>query len=304
MNRRSLLRKLAAGAGCFWARAFAKRQEPQRDFTLHTESRLVLFDVSVRDHQRNFVAGLLKDNFSILEDGRPQQITIFDPEDLPVTVGLLVDQSRSMGPKRADVLRAATALIEESNPMDEVFVLNFNDRVTPGLLDGKIFSSDILELQAALYRGTPQGRTALYDAVAAGLNQLESGTQSRKTLVLISDGGDNASHNTRHYVAGRVEKSFATIYTVGIYDNDDPDRNPGILRELANITGGEAYFPASRSEMMPVCQRIAQEIRSRYTLGYRPESGEGKERLRRIKISVQAHGYEHLEARGRESYRL
>jgi VWFA-related protein len=307
MNRRSALQTIAAGAGCFLPNAFAEQPGFQlageNEFTIHSETRLVLLDVSVQDRQRTYVSGLSKDNFKLFEDGREQPITVFDREDLPVTAGLIVDESRSMAPKRPDVIRAATALIQESNPMDEVFVLHFNDRVTPGLLE-KPFSADINELQAALYRGTPQGRTALYDAVAAGLKMLEIGRQNRKTLVLISDGGDNASEHTRREVIEAVEKSFATIYTVGIYDMDDPDRNPGVLRELAHITGGEAYFPSSTPETVPVCQRIAKEIRARYTLGYRPAVNSGKEKLRHLRVEVQAPGHEHLEIRARQSYRL
>ncbi|MBV8846999.1 MAG: VWA domain-containing protein [Bryobacterales bacterium] len=285
-------------------RAFAARSDQQEEFTLRSETRLVLVDVSVQDGQRNYVTGLSKENFVLSEDGRPQTITIFDNEDLPVTVGILVDESRSMGPKRDDVLQAATELISESNPLDEVFVLNFNDIVTAGLPPDKLFSSDIMELQSALYRGFPQGRTALYDAVAAGLRQLKLGRQNRKTLVLISDGGDNASEHTRHDAVDLVENSFATIYTVGLYDADDPDSKPGILTHLAHISGGEAYFPENPPETIPICRRIAKEIRSRYTLGYRPEAGSGKERVRHLRIQVNAPGREHLRVRARESYRL
>src|SRR5207248_1383723 len=129
--------------------------------------------------------------------GHPQRITVFASEDLPVTVGILVDESHSMTPKRADVLIAAQTFIEESNPRDEIFVLNFNDTVTRGLSDNVLFSGDIRQLQSALYRGTPEGKTALNDAVVAGLNQLDLGKRDKKALILISDGGDNASRHKR-----------------------------------------------------------------------------------------------------------
>jgi VWFA-related protein len=263
----------------------------------------VLLDVSVQDREGGFVQGLSKENFRVMEDGRPQPITVFDRDDIPVTIGILVDESRSMAPKRADVLTAATTFIEESNPLDEVFVLNFNDRVTPGLPAGKLFSADIAELQSALFRGIPQGRTALYDAVVAGLKQLELGQRSKQALVVISDGGDNASAHNRRKTIDLVERSIATIYTIGLYDIDDPDRNPGILRELARMSGGEAFFPNSPPETDPVCRRIAEEIRTRYTVGYRPAMNQGSRSLRRISVQVSSAGHDHLTVRTRDSYR-
>ena len=310
MNRRSAIRTiLGMSAGNLLHSAFADNppQNPAinslhdpEEFTLHSEARLVLLDVSVQDRAGGFVQDLSKENFKISEDGRPQPITIFDHDDLPVTVGIIVDESRSMAPKRDDVLGAATTFIQESNPLDEAFVINFNDYVLPGLPPEKLFSGDIAELQAALYRGVPQGKTALYDGVVAGLKQLELGQREKKALVLISDGGDNASVHNRREIVGMVERSIATIYTIGLFDEGDPDRNPGILRDLAKITGGEAFFPASASETEPVCRRIAQEIRTRYTVGYRPEKG--TKSLRRVNVQVASPGHERMIVRARDRY--
>jgi Ca-activated chloride channel homolog len=303
MNRRSLLRNLAvAGAGSFFKpiATAAHREDPQ-DYILRSEVRLVLLDVSVKQRDGGLVSGLSKDNFRVFENGRLQPITVFDHDDLPVTLGILVDASRSMTPKRADVLAAAEALIIESNRNDEMFVLNFNDTVTAGLPASTPFSDDPAQLDDALARGIPEGRTALYDAVAAGLQQLEQGKRAKKTLVLISDGGDNASKHTRKQALDLVERSLATIFTIGLFNDEDADRDPGILKQLAHISGGEAYFPPSPREMLPVCHRIARDIRARYTLGYLPPAGHTHS-LRHIEIHVSAPGYDKLITRTRSTY--
>jgi Ca-activated chloride channel family protein len=305
MNRRSLLRILAgAGAGSFLERLAAAAggdKDDPHDFILRSEVRLVLLDVSVKDRDGALVSGLSKEHFHVFEDGRPQPITVFDHDDLPVTLGILVDESRSMTPKRSDVLTAAEAFIAESNRNDEIFVLNFNETVKPGLPAATPFSDDGLQLHDALYRGFPEGRTALNDAVVAGLQQLELGKRAKKTLVLISDGGDNASKHKRHETMQMVERSIATIYTIGLFDAEDADKDPGILKQLAEISGGEAYFPRSPKEMLPVCHRIARDIRARYTIGYLPPGG-AAHLLRRIQIHVSAPGYDKLITRTRSSY--
>ncbi len=213
------------------ALAFAEREQTPADYTKRIEARLVLLDVSVRDSAGRLVSGLNKDNFRVLENGQPQKISAFDNHDEPVTVGILIDESASMSPKRTHVLAAAQTLIEESNPRDEVFVLNFNDKVTFGLPAGMLFSDDPKRLRAALHRGRPQGKTALNDAVISGLERLEQSRQDKKTLILISDGGDNASTHRRQQMLDGVERSLATIYTVGLFDPEDSGpRSPALAR--------------------------------------------------------------------------
>ncbi len=305
MNRRSAVRNLAVvGAGSIFARSLMgiSQDEPE-NYTIRSEVRLVLLDVSVKDRGGGLVAGLSKDNFGVFENGQPQRITVFDHDDLPVTVGVLVDESRSMTPKRADVLTAAETFIEESNAHDEVFVLNFNDKVTPGLPGEMLFSDNLQQLRSALYRGVPQGKTALNDAVVAGLKQLELGRRDKKALVVISDGGDNASEHKRREVLDRVERSIATVYTIGLFEADNPDRDPGILRQLARISGGEVYFPEKPSDMVPVCRGIAKDIRTRYTVGYHPQERNGASSLRHISVRVSAPGHPRLITRTRSSYR-
>jgi Ca-activated chloride channel homolog len=314
MNRRQLTRALlAAGAGSFLRSSRLQAFEPAggledqgkdpEEFTLHSEVRLLVLDVSVKDRKGRFIPDLVKENFAVLEDGKPQQITVFAHDDVPVTVGILVDESFSMKPKRAEVLAAAEAFIRESNPHDEIFVLNFNDRVRRGLPKTMSFSSDLEQLRAALEHGVPEGKTALYDAVEAGLEQLKLGRHEKKALLLISDGGDNASIHTRREIVKMVEERPATIYTIGIYDEEDPDRTPGLLRQLSEISGGEAYFPASIAGMAAVCHRIAEDLKVRYTVGYAPQASEGSNALRHVRVRVSLPGHETATVLARSSYR-
>jgi Ca-activated chloride channel family protein len=307
MNRRSAMRTLiSAGAGSLFSPCLFAGPgdgDDQEDLIIRAETRLVLLDVSVKTPAGGFVSGLSKENFTVVENGRPQPIMTFDDGDMPVTVGILVDESRSMAPKRPAVLTAALTFIGESNPKDEIFVLNFNDKVTPGLLSPTLFSDDIQELRLALFRGVSEGRTVLNDAVVAGLDQLNLGMRDKKALVLISDGGDNASTHTRRETIDRVERSTATIYTIGLFDVDDADRDPGILRQLAGISGGEAYFPPTPADTIPACRRIARDIRARYTLGYVPSAGKSANNVRNIHVGASAPGHGKLIARTRSSYR-
>jgi VWFA-related protein len=275
-------------------------QTPQ-DFTIQTTSRLVLLDVSVKDPKGGFVSGLTKDDFKVYENGHLQEISQFANADIPVTVGIVVDESGSMRPKRPEVVTAAMAFISASNPKDEVFVINFNDRVNRGLPEGVLFSDDVAQLRAALRKDPPEGRTALYDAIITALQQLDEGRQDKKTLIVISDGGDNASTHKLKDTMDAVLKSAATIYTIGIFDEDDPDRNPGVLKNLAHVSGGDVFFPRTLEGLVPACRQIARDIRTRYTIGYVPSTTNGN-RQRNIRVAVSAPDRGHLVARTRTSY--
>lgn len=273
-----------------------------QDFTIRNDVRLVLLDVGVEKHDGTFLPGLTRQNFEVFENGQPQVVSVFDDRDAPVTLGLLVDESGSMTPRRSLVLTSAGFLINESNRADEVFVLNFNDTVKAGLPGDVLFSSNVRDLRSALYRGKSQGKTALYDAVVEGLERLQAGTRGRKTLVLVSDGGDNASHHTRAEVIDLVQRSAATIYTVGLV-TDDYDADPGLLKDLARISGGEADFPKDAPEIEAACHRIAKEIRSRYTIGYVPRDDKGLPALRHVRVRVSGAGVAGPKVFTRTSYR-
>jgi Ca-activated chloride channel family protein len=276
-------------------------KDQARDYTIRTDVRLVLLDVSVAKRDGGIVGGLAKDNFRVFDNGQPMDISVFANKDVPVTVGVVVDESLSMWPKRANVLAAALAFIEASNHQDEVFVLNFNDTVHVGLPHNILFSDNITQLRDALNSGHSGGKTALYDAVVAGLKQLELGKRDKKTLIVISDGGDNTSKATRQEMLDLVGRSFATIYTIGIFSEGDPDKDPGILTKLAKMTGGLAYFPESLAGMLPVCRAIAADIRTRYTIGYTPPATATNTR-HRIKVEVSSNGQSGLRVRTRTGY--
>lgn len=272
----------------------------ERDFTIQTTSRLVLLDVSVKDAAGGFVSGLEKSNFKVFENGKPEAISEFANSDIPVTVGIAVDQSGSMRPKRNQVVTAAWVFIQASNPMDEMFVVNFNEKPRRGLPDDILFSDKPSELRQALWQGDPEGRTALYDAIELSLHQLEFGRQAKKTLIVISDGGDNHSKHTLEQVKQDVLASLVTIYTVGIYDEDDPEKNETTLKNLANVSGGVFYHPKTLEEIVPICRQIAKDIRTRYTVGYIP-SLEGK-MVRRVKMTASSADHPKLVVRTRTSY--
>ena len=281
--------------------AATKQQETPQDYTIRTTSRLVLLDVSVKDSEGGFVSGLTKDNFKVLENGKPQEITQFANADIPVTVGLVVDESGSMRPKKPHVVTAALAFIQASNPQDEIFVINFNERARRGLPDIVPFTDDVNMLRAALWNGVPEGRTALYDAIEMALHQLDMGRRDKKTLVVISDGGDNISQHKFADVMHDVLTSLATIYTIGIFDEDDPDKNPSVLEKLAHVSGGGVYFPKSLDDVGPICRQIAKDIRTRYTIGYIPTTDNGKPE-RHIKVVASAPTRAKLMVRTRTSY--
>ena len=271
------------------------------NYTIRTTSRLVLLDVSVKGRDGGFVSGLTQDNFRVYENGKLQQITQFANADIPVTVGILVDESGSMRPKRAEVIAAAVEFIKASNPQDEVFVINFNEKARHGLPDTVLFSDNIDQLRAALWQGVPEGRTALYDAIEMALHQTDMGRRDKKTLLVISDGGDNVSVHKLPDVMHDVLESLVTIYTIGIYDENDPEANPGVLKQLAQVSGGGSYFPKTLEEVVPICRQIAKDVRTRYTIGYIPELNNGKPE-RQIKVVATSPAGQKLNVRTRTKY--
>ena len=279
-------------------------ESSEQPFKLIATAELVLLDVSVKNAAGERISNLSKDNFKVYEDGKLQQITQFASDDVPVTVGLVIDTSGSMRPKYKDVITAALLFIKASNPKDEVFVVNFGDSVSTGLPDGVAFTSDILQLRTALSWGVPAGRTALYDAILFSLHHLEKGKCEKKTLMLVSDGGDNSSTHGPEEVMSMVRESRATIYTIVMFDESDPDRNPALLRRLAQVSGGEAFFPGQLSEVTGICGQIASDIRTRYTIGYVPARSGKQGSFRKIKVTASTAGGHNLVVHTRAGYVL
>ena len=262
-------------------------QEPE-PFRISVNADLVVLHASVRDRSGGFASGLNKASFEIFEEGVRQEIRLFHHEDVPVTVGLIVDHSGSMDKKLPDVIEAARTFVKFSSPLDEMFVVNFNENLTLGLPGAFHFSARADELAAAISRTRAEGMTALYDAVAAGLNRLESGTRDKKILVVVSDGGDNASRLKIGELSKLAVRSGAIIYAIGIFADSDPDRNPDVLKRLAQETGGEAIFPGDLSTVTAACERIARDIRNQYTLGYAPATQQRAGQWRTLRVTARS----------------
>jgi Ca-activated chloride channel homolog len=271
-------------------------------FRISVDVALVVLPATVTDRQGGFVSNLVQQDFEVYEDGVLQQIRLFRSEDIPVTVGLVIDKSTSMRPKLSEVSAAARSFVESSNRDDEMFVVNFNEHVSLGLPGTIRFTNDIVELGNAITGKRTAGQTALYDAIAKALEELQAGSRDKKVLIVVSDGGDNASTRKLAQVMKLAEQSSAVIYTIGVFDADDPDQNPGVLKHLAQATGGEAFLPNQLSEVVPICERIARDIRHQYTLGYIPTKVTRDGAHHAIRVLAQAKGHDKLSVRTRTGY--
>ena len=271
-------------------------------FTFAVKVGMVVLHATVLDSKGILVSGLDKENFQVFEDGVLQKIDSFSHEDIPVTVGLVVDNSGSMGPKRAEVIAAALAFARSSNPQDQMFVVNFNEKVSFGLPDDTPFTDEADRLRTAMSRIAADGMTALYDAVATALKHLKQGNRDKKVLIVISDGGDNASSYKLAQIMVMARQSDAIIYTIGLFDEDDPDKNPGALKQLAKATGGESFLPESVKDAVPICERIARDIRNQYTMAYIPANGKQDGTYRVVQVKAGAPGRGRLVVRTRAGY--
>ena len=203
---------------------------------------------------------------------------------------------------RSDVIAAARTFVRSSNQEDQMFVVNFNERVTLGLPGALRFTNRPDELESAILKAPATGQTALYDAVVEALKRLQAGGRDKKVLIVISDGGDNASAHSLAEALQMAGQSSALVYTIGIFDEEDPDRNPGVLHRLARATGGEAFFPGQLSAVVAICERIARDIRNQYTIGYHSTSVARPGAYRSIRVAAGAAGHGKLTVRARSGY--
>jgi Ca-activated chloride channel family protein len=280
-----------------------QQQNPAPPNSIRMTVGLVVLHATTENKKGVSVSGLDKDNFEVFEDGVAQRIETFSHEDIPVTVGLVVDGSGSMRPKHNDVLSAAQVFVQASNANDEMFVVNFNEHVSFDLPDDVPFTSKPALLQQALAQSPISGETALYDALNAALKQLKRGSRDKKVLIVISDGGDNASYrsNLKQTMTLAVE-SNAVIYTIGLFDESDVERNPGVLKQLAHATGGEFFQPETIREVVPLCAQIARYIRNQYTIAYTPTNAAQDGAFRAILVRAKSSGHDRLVVRTRPGY--
>lgn len=293
---------LVAGltALAIWA-PIATRAQPDRRPTIAVETALVTLSVTVFDDHERPVQGLSADRFTVTDEGHAVAIQFFSADDVPATVGLVIDSSGSMRARRDDVTAAATAFASSSHPLDELFTVNFNDRVWLGLPAGVAFADDVGQLSAAL-RGAPaEGRSAVYDAIDAGIDHLQLGKHSRKVLIVVSDGGDNASTRTFEQVKEHARRTSTLIDAVVVYDVDDHEADPAVLKRLANETGGRIFEPRGARDMAEIFMGIALEVRASYMIGFSPAATMQND-FRRVKVTVEDRSHVGLIARTRRGY--
>jgi Ca-activated chloride channel family protein len=274
--------------------------QPTPAFSASTD--LVVLHVTVKDGNGEHVTGLGQSAFNVVEAGRPQQIRFYTSEDAPVTVGLMLDNSTSMRASRERLITAAWTFAESSNPLDELFALTFDDTVRAVLPEDAPFTQDSQALRAALTRALDAGgRTALFDGLAGGLDYLGRGQHERKVLVVVSDGGDNASQTTFADVLTRTQASNVVIYTVAVVDPVGRGSNTKILKQLAEARGGEAFQPDRPNEIVDVLRHIARDIRHTYTIGYEstfPRDGT----YRKVSVTVRSPDGRRLRVQTRSGY--
>lgn len=267
--------------------------------TFHAETRLVVIHATVRNARGALVTNLEREAFTVYENDTPQPITVFRRDDIPVSLGLLIDNSGSMRTLRPKVEAAALALAHASNPQDEIFVLNFNDKARIDVP----FTSDLQVLEAGIGRADSIGGTAMRDAIEMADRYLsEHGTRDRKVLLVITDGIDNASVATREAIEKQAERRDTVIFAVGLFgDEGRVKQGRRELDRLADRTGGMAYYPAAIDQIGGVALEIARQIRNQYTIAYAPLNQSLDGTYRTIRVVVSAN--ERLSVRTRAGYR-
>jgi Ca-activated chloride channel family protein len=302
----SIASLLTAGPRMVSSQSPPAQKAPDDNYKITVSTSLVVLHATAQDHKGSLVSGLGQDSFQVYEDGVLQPIKYFSHDDTPVTVGLVIDNSGSMRSKRSEVIAAALAFARSSNPQDQMFVVNFNEHVRFGLPGDTPFTDQAPRLEAALATIITSGQTALYDALDAALEHLKKGSRDKKVLIVISDGGDNASKQKLAQVMALARQSDAIIYTIGLFDEQDDDRNPRVLKQLAAETGGEVFLPESIKDAVPVCERIARDIRNQYTIAYVPTNRRQDGTFRTIEVravKTGSAGRGRLSIRTRPGYR-
>lgn len=282
----SLLAVIAASA----AQSPAPPATPDASVVFRAGTHPVVCRATVVDKNGRFVTNLPREAFTVYEDGVKQEIAFFKREDAPVSLGLIVDNSAAMRDLRAKVKSAALALVKDSNPEDEVFVVNFNDEAYLDLPNGKMFTNDAKEMEQALSLIDSTGGGAVRDAIQMSLNHMrEFAKNDKKALVVVSDGVDTGSIVTPESLLMAARQSGVLIYVVSLWGEADPGATvqaDHAMEDLAAATGGEAFFPNTNASTERAAQRVARDLRSQYTIEYRPSNTAMDGTFRHIKITV------------------
>jgi VWFA-related protein len=269
-------------------------------YTFKVQAEEVVLHATVVDQHQRLVTNLNKNDFTVFEDGQQQQITRFTREDIPVSIGILIDNSGSMRDKRQAVNTAALDLVKSSNADDEVFVVNFSDEA---IIDTDL-TSDISKMQEGLQQVDSRGGTALYDAIVASSDYLaKKGRREKKVLLVVTDGEDNASTDTLEQAVRRVQNDNGPmIYTIGILGGEHEKRAKRALEALALQTGGVSFFPKDLGEVDQIARAVARDIRNQYSIYYRPSRPQDQGGFRQVKVEAHAPGYPRLQVRTRSGY--
>jgi len=262
-------------------------QRRSGEYRILRDVNLVVLHATVIDQRGRFVPDLKQEHFRVLEDRVEQKLAVFKREDIPVTMGLVIDNSGSMRDKRDRVNAAALTFVRTSNPEDESFVVNFNDDYYLDL--DKDFTSDLSELKEALERIDSRGSTALYDAIIGSLDHLQKGTRDKKVLLVVTDGEDNASRKSLELTMQEAQQSDAVVYAIGLLSQESKraaKRARRALTALAQATGGLAFFPEGLQDVEAICTQIAHDIRNQYTLAYYPTNMRRDGSFRNVQVEV------------------
>jgi VWFA-related protein len=269
-------------------------------FVFRTEVQEVTLHATVVDDHQRLVTTLDRASFQIYEDGHPQRITSFRREDIPVALGIVIDNSGSMRDKRSSVNAAALNLVRASNPQDQVCVVNFNNEY---YLD-QDYTGNVALLRDALERIEARGGTALYDAlVATSEHLMKSAKLQKKIILVVTDGEDTASRDSLEQAVRAIAiDGGPTVYTIGLLGKEREKRARRALRIIAEQTGGVAFFPGDVNEVEAISQQIAHDIRNQYTIGYKPSTPKTEGGYRQVKVDAMASGYKKLQVRTRSGY--
>jgi Ca-activated chloride channel family protein len=264
---------------------------------------LVLVPATVTDPLNRLVTGLERENFVVMDNGVPQKIKSFSTQDAPLTIGIVFDLSGSMQSKFLRARKALSEFLRTCNPQDEFFVVGFNDR--PAVLVD--YTSDVDDVEARMVMLRPENRTALIDAVYLGVNKLKTAKYQRRALLIISDGGDNRSRYTEGELRRAVRESEVQIYSIGIFDAYAPTaeerEGPELLRDVSEATGGRVFPIVDLQDLADVAQKISQELRNEYVIGYTPSDTRRDGSWRKVKLQlVPPPGLPYLTVHNREGY--
>ena len=269
-------------------------------FVFHSQAQEVVLHATVVDEKQRLITNLTRNAFQVFENGQPQPITSFRQEDVPVAMGIVIDNSGSMREKREKVAKAAENLVASSNAQDQVFVVNFSDEY---YLD-QDFTNDPKKLRGALEKLESRGGTALYDAVVASADHLKKNAKlQKKVLFVVTDGEDDASRDSLEQAVRQIqEENGPTIYAIGILGEEKQRRARRALQTIAERTGGIAFLPKSVDEVDEISRTVAKDIRNQYTIVYKPTTPKRVGGYRTIKVDARASGYKGLVVRTRSGY--